>query len=194
MTNTTNTKKTDVVFGRQPDGYDMAQVDQYIARFSQAYQELYEEYNAIYAQNGELAAKVDELRAQQQRAAASQGAPGAPSAEIIANALVNTEIIIQNMKEAAQAESEKMKETARAELKNLIDDAYVEKARTKIEAETILAEAKAEAEDLVSGARRELFKIREDKALIAEEIGKIAKTIKSLGYADEIQPMYLLPE
>ena len=167
-----NMTNTDVSFGKKFNGYDREQVDRYIARLTQAYREVYDEYNSVCGKNDELTNEINKLTAQRQNE---------PNADVISKALVNTEILTQKLIGDANEEAEKILEDAQARSKKLIDDAYVEKAESKLQAEKILEEANDEAARIIIGSRQDLIRLQNGKAMLIDEINQIADKLKALG-------------
>jgi len=100
----TNSK---VTFGKQLNGYDIAQVDDYIARLIGAYQAAYEEYTVKGIMYNELLEKSRKLEQREQNK---------PSDEALAKALHDSEMRARKIISDANTEAERIKAEARMEM------------------------------------------------------------------------------
>ncbi|MCL1975868.1 MAG: DivIVA domain-containing protein [Firmicutes bacterium] len=129
-------------------GYDMEQVDKYISKLSEAYQEAYDENTAIRERYNALLDDFKKLGSQEQ---------GEMNPEIL---LMYAEMLAQKIIADAQAQAAKTK----AEAQKVFADTNAMAAQVKAESQKSLSEANAEAAKIVMRARKNIeqaYKIME---------------------------------
>ena len=126
----------EVSFEKQINGYNREQVDSYIEKLADAYQAAYDEITSVYGKYNELLEKYREMEAREN---------GRPSAEVITNTLMNTEMLAQKILKDANQDAAETRGAAQAEAKRIVEEAYVEKAGMMMQAEKIMERANAEA-------------------------------------------------
>ncbi|MCL2160011.1 MAG: DivIVA domain-containing protein [Oscillospiraceae bacterium] len=92
---------TEIVFNRQKNGYDTAQVDNYIKKIAEAYQSAYDEYAAMREKYDGLLSEHEKLKA---------GPALESDTEIIAKALLEAEKIKKDILEKARKQEAKIAE------------------------------------------------------------------------------------
>jgi len=97
---------TEIFFAEQNKGYDKTQVENYIRRFTEAcqraYQTTYQEYQAVCGKYDSLAEDYERLKAEKQAAPAASGTGGV---DVVAEDLIDSEILAQKIIENANAEA-----------------------------------------------------------------------------------------
>ena len=173
MTATTTATKGEISFESQVNGYDPEQVDNYIARLSDAYQQVYEEYTLVRAEHSSLLEKY-----KQQEAKKKNG----PDSDIIAKVLVDAQGLAQKILLAANEEADKIRADAETDAKAIAENAYIEKAKAMIKAGKVLEEADAE-----------IARVNERREQTNEVIRQIIAKMQDLLAADILQTK-ILPE
>ena len=181
---------TGIIFKKQFNGYDRAQVDAYVDSIAGAYQTAYCEYNAKCEAYDRLMANFQELEAREAER---------PSAEAVSNTLFKAEEFSEKIMADARAEAERIKESAyikkaaaKIQAQRLLDDAAVESAKTLAEAQAVLNNANAEtgiarekAQKMLDDVSAEVARIEvransnleQANAKLAQTIGEIQKLL-----------------
>jgi cell division septum initiation protein DivIVA len=129
-----------IVFPEVIKGYDMEQVDSYISKLSDAYQEAYDENMAIRGKYNSLLEDFRKMSAQEQAAL---------NPEVI---LMYAEILAQKIITDTQEEAAQIK----ADAQKTLTEGSALAAQMKAEAQRILTEANAEATRIVFRARKNM--------------------------------------
>jgi DivIVA domain-containing protein len=172
---TESVTNSSVTFEKQLNGYDRGQVDQYIARLAEAYQEAYDEYTSISDKNDDLLKEIEELKKESKNA---------PNAEVITKTLLSSEILAQKTLEDADEEAGKMIAKAQAESRMIIADACAEQDAAKAKAERIIKEAKIEAARNISKADQELMTIYKKREMLSSEISNIISKLETIEFEE----------
>ena len=129
-----------IMFPEVMKGYDMEQVDNYICKLSEAYQEAYEENTLIRERYNNLVEDCKKMSSQDQ-------AEMNPETILMYAEILAQKIIADTQAEAAQT---------RAEAQKVLADTNAKAAQMKAEAQRALNEAHAEAARIVFRARKNM--------------------------------------
>ena len=111
-------KMAEKFFAEQTNGYDKAQVDDYIRRLTEAYQTAYNEYQAVCVKYNALLQENKKLETEKQFASSAGPIPNktvkdSEIADIIAKTLVDSEMLARKIVENANAEAERIVDQAK---------------------------------------------------------------------------------
>ena len=104
----------EILFTEQKNGYDKAQVDNYIQMLTKSYQKVYKEYLDISGKHNELMQEYKRLETEKPEK------PAGLNADIIAKALINSEKLAKEIVDNAHNEEARMVE----QTKRNLDQAY----------------------------------------------------------------------
>ena len=152
----TNSK---IIFPEVMKGYDREQVDKYISKLSEAYQEAYDENTAIRERYNNLLEDFKKLSSQEQAEL---------NPEII---LMYAEMLAQKIIADAQADAAQ----AKAEAQKIFADTNAAAAQARAEAQRMLNDANTTAARIVVRARRNIEQAQEIMEQTVQRIHSLLK-------------------
>ena len=137
------------IFLKQFIGYDISQVNNYVNKFAQAYQTVYDEYKSLYGKYNDLLKKHNELEVRDKNTL---------NPDIISKTLINAEMLARQIISEGEAEAKKIIEKANSDAKMIVRRACAENAEIKMQIRNFIREAGAgipqESKKSVNGIRR----------------------------------------
>ena len=125
-----------ITFDRQVYGYNIEQVESYVASLADAYQSAYEENSSVNAKYNDL---LDEHRKLMQEE------NNKPGHEVITKVLVDAQTLAQKIIGDANEEAMRIKDEAQSVAKTVVEEAYIEKAAASIQMRKLISDAETEA-------------------------------------------------
>jgi len=149
---------TGSLFSEQTNGYDKSQVDDYVRRLTEAYQSAYNEYQGVCVKYNNLVNDYKNLEVEK-----LAGTKAEINADIIAKALLDSEILALKIKDDAKAEAEAAVAAARSEAEQIVKAA-------RSDAERISAEASAEAAKIAGQLKDKTDRFHETMRQVTNDV------------------------
>jgi len=168
---------TNIAFTERTNGYDKDQVDNYIGKIGQSYQELYDDYqnlnNRFESLTDDYFKLVDKCsnleKDRERRPDSREQQHQGLNPDIISKVLVDVELLARKIEDDARAEAAEIV----SEAKKTTDEANLEAAKTREIAQKIISDAKTEAALLAYRAEKNIDQAQKTIRQAIVEAGKL---------------------